>query len=402
MPATPILVRSRRLHAERNRRRTPPPHPVGPPGPGVPHHFVVKVHSRCNLACHYCYVYRSPDTSWRTRPRALSSPVTHHLSRRLVEHGERHRLSDIAVTLHGGEPLLVGHRRLDAIAGTLRRAFHRSPTALHLSVQTNGVLLDTAFLEILARHRVAVGVSLDGDAEAHDRYRRHASGRGSHRQVGEALALLNRPRFRGLYGGLLCRVDLANDPVRTYEALRAHAPPMVDFLLPHATWDRPPPGTSPARAPYADWLIEAFDHWHARAQRPRVRTFDSLVRLVQGEASLTEDLGEPPSPVLVVETDGAIELHDSLKIAYEGAGATGLNVSEHGFDRVRPTGDSPCSTCVDCPLFGVCGGGMRAHRHRADSGFANPSVYCRDLQKLIRHVDRRVGSNSTPARPTEH
>ena len=30
--------------------------------------FLLKVHSRCNLACDYCYVYQHADQSWRTRP----------------------------------------------------------------------------------------------------------------------------------------------------------------------------------------------------------------------------------------------------------------------------------------------------------------------------------------------
>ncbi|MET9845799.1 hypothetical protein [Streptomyces ossamyceticus] len=55
--------------------------------------------------------------------------------------------------------------------------------------------------------------------------------------------------------GRLCTVDLANDPVETYEALLDFAPPRVDFLLPHGTWRHPParpgapddpPGAPPA------------------------------------------------------------------------------------------------------------------------------------------------------------
>ena len=34
--------------------------------------FILKVHSRCNLACDYCYVYTSPDQSWRRRPSRMS------------------------------------------------------------------------------------------------------------------------------------------------------------------------------------------------------------------------------------------------------------------------------------------------------------------------------------------
>jgi uncharacterized protein len=60
--------------------------------------------------------------------------------------------------------------------------------------------------------------------------------------------------------GLLCVVDLDNDPLMTYDALIAYQPPTVDFLLPHGNWTTPVPGAPPkCTTPYADWLIPAFD-----------------------------------------------------------------------------------------------------------------------------------------------
>ncbi|MGH8573602.1 MAG: FxsB family cyclophane-forming radical SAM/SPASM peptide maturase, partial [Gammaproteobacteria bacterium] len=34
--------------------------------------FVLKVYSRCNLACDYCYVYQMADQTWRDRPLVMS------------------------------------------------------------------------------------------------------------------------------------------------------------------------------------------------------------------------------------------------------------------------------------------------------------------------------------------
>jgi uncharacterized protein len=46
-------------------------------------------------------------------------------------------------------------------------------------------------------------------------------------------------------------------------------------------------------------------------------------------------------------------------------------------------------------VVAVCGGGNYAHRYRADVGFRNPSVYCADLYRLIRHVAERIGQAGT-------
>lgn len=109
---------------------------------------------------------------------------------------------------------------------------------------------------------------------------------------------------------------------------------------------------------------------------------------------------------MIVDTDGAIEQVDSLKSAYEGAAATGLDVFHHTFDQAlahpgmaaRRTGrDGLGAQCRTCALVEVCGGGNYAHRYRADgSGFTNPSVYCPDLERLIRHIAARLKTAITP------
>jgi hypothetical protein len=52
--------------------------------------FILKVHSRCNLACSYCYVYEMADQRWRGLPRRMSQAVAGKTVERIAEHAERH------------------------------------------------------------------------------------------------------------------------------------------------------------------------------------------------------------------------------------------------------------------------------------------------------------------------
>jgi uncharacterized protein len=280
------------------------------------------------------------------------------------------------------------------------RAAVGSDITVHCLVQTNGVRLDEAFLALFDRLGVGVGVSLDGDQIAQDRHRKFANGRGSHAAVGAGLALLSSPRYRHLFGGLLSVVDLRNDPQATYEALLAYDPPKVDFLLPHGTWDDPPPGRAadPALTPYADWLIPIFDAWY-REPRTQVRFFTEIVRSLLGGTSASESVGLAPTAFVVVEANGAVEQVDTLKATYHGASHTGLHVLRDSFDAAlllpeiatRQMGlEGLCVECRECRIRLVCGGGLYAHRYRSGSGFANPSVYCPDLMRLIDHVSQTV------------
>jgi uncharacterized protein len=356
--------------------------------------FVLKVHSRCDLACDHCYVYESADQSWHGRPVAISDEVISRTAERIAQHAAAHRLPTVQVILHGGEPLLAGPARLRRVATELRSAL-TDISRLDLRIHTNGVLLDEELCELFAEQDVRVGVSVDGDRAANDRHRRYANGRSSYDQVIRAIHLLQTARFRHLYSGLLCTIDIANDPLVVYDALMELDPPRIDFLLPHATWENPPARPPGADEAYADWLIAIFDRWLADGRPVQVRTFDSIISTLTGGDSLTEALGLAPAVLAVIETDGSYEQVDSLKTAFDGAPVTGLSVFGDSLDAVaqhpgilaRQQGLAGlCQTCQECPVVTSCGGGLYTHRYRAATGFANPSVYCADLLKLITHV----------------
>lgn len=355
--------------------------------------FIVKVHSRCDLSCDYCYMYEMADQSWRTQPRAMSAETAELTARRIGEHARSHDLDHVTLILHGGEPLLAGRDLITRLIAATRRAAG-SGTTVEASIQTNAVGLNDSYLRLFDELGVRVGVSVDGDATAHDRHRRFASGRGSYAAVAAALGRLQR--LPHLYSGLLCTIDLRNDPVRTYEALAGFNPPRIDFLLPHGTWAQPPPGRvpDPSLTPYADWLTAVFDHWYSRP-RTRIRLFEEIMHLLLGGASNSEMVGLAPARMVVIETDGTVEQEDTLKIAFDGAPATGLHLSRDALDAAlrlpqiaaRQIGAQALSEqCRFCSIHRVCGGGLYSHRYREGTGFSNPSVYCPDLMALIGHI----------------
>jgi uncharacterized protein len=355
---------------------------------------VLKVHSRCDLACDHCYVYEGVDQSWSSRPRAIPDQVISRTAERIAEHARAQGLDSVQVILHGGEPLLAGRTKLRRVASELQSALH-GVCRLDLRVHTNGVLLDEKYCEFFAEYSIKVGISLDGDRAANDRHRRYADGRSSYDQVLRAIGLLRSDRFRDLYAGLLCTIDVANDPVAVYDSLASLSPPRVDFLLPHATWDKPPDRAPGAPSQYADWLLAIYDRWLADGRAMRIRIFESIFSTLNGGESQTEALGLSPVALVVIETDGSYEQVDSLKVAFDGAPATGLDVFRNTLTEAaghpglvaRQQGlTGLCQTCQECPVVASCGGGLYTHRYRTGTEFANPSVYCADLMKLITYI----------------
>jgi len=380
--------------------------------------FLLKIHSRCNLACTYCYMYEAADQSWRQRPRVMAPETVRRAARLMAEHAREQELSQVHVVLHGGEPLLVGADRLEELLGMVREAL-AGVAVPRFTMQTNGIRLaeDPRLLPVLDRHEVRIGVSLDGTPAGHDRHRRRADGSGSHAATARALELLTDPAHNHLFAGLLCVVDPTTDPLETYDALLEFTPPRLDLLLPHATWQSPPPGlparTTPPSAPpapgartrptpYADWLCAVFDRWYGAPRRETgIRLFEEIMVLLLGGTARSEVVGLAPVDLVVVETDGAIEQADSLKVSYPGAPETGLHVSRDTFAdaaahpafRARQRGFTGLGpVCRSCVRSRVCGGGLYAHRYAPGAApvFSAPSVYCEDLAVLVDHIGARL------------
>ncbi|MFF4617407.1 FxsB family cyclophane-forming radical SAM/SPASM peptide maturase [Nonomuraea jabiensis] len=362
--------------------------------------YIMKIHSRCDLACRHCYVYEMADQSWRGQPHRMSDAVADRAVERIAEHATRHDLPEIDVILHGGEPLLAGAELISRVVRGIRGAVSTG-TRVNVNIQTNAVRLDEEYLRLFESLEIRVGVSMDGYAEAHDRHRRFSSGRGSHAQVSESLRRLTAGPYHHLFSGILCTVDVRNDPLRTYEALLEFDPPAVDFLLPHGNWGSPPPFRVPGSeaTPYADWLITIFDRWYGSpVLQTEIRMFREIMRLLMGGSSRAETVGLSPVRMVVIETDGSIEQSDILKSAYHGAPETRLHVLRDSLDLalrhpsivMRQLGERALSlTCRRCDLMSTCGGGLYAHRYSPGTGFAEPSVYCPDLYRLISYIGER-------------
>lgn len=369
-----------------------PAHPV--------HSFIWKVNSRCNLNCTYCYVYNRSDSRWREQPRRMSVATARRTAERIREHCELHGKHDAGIVFHGGEPLLGGVDHLSALVGAIEDVFAGSSVRPRIGMQSNGLLFTPEIGDFMLAHGMSMGISIDGPPRLNDRYRVDHQGRGSSARLEEKLRLLTSPTYRRVFSGFLIVVSLDADPVEVFDYLRQFEPVGIDYILPYDNHDRRPPGKQDFEStPYGDWLVRLFDHWFGRHDSIRIREFDSILRMLFSGSSTVESIGTGPVDLVIVETNGDVEGVDSLKGTYEGATVLGMNVFDHDFDTVsrhaavrsRHLGvASLCSTCAGCEVVDFCGGGYLPNRYSAAHGFGNPSVFCRDLEKIIRHVHARA------------
>ena len=122
--------------------------------------LLVKVASRCNIDCSYCYWFR--DAAVYDKPKLMSAEVLHRLLERIEEHVTRHSPIDFPIILHGGEPLLWGIENFHRIAEACEGISSRTGCDIPIAVTTNGVLIDEEWLNCFEARNISVAISLEG------------------------------------------------------------------------------------------------------------------------------------------------------------------------------------------------------------------------------------------------
>lgn len=363
--------------------------------------FILKVASRCNLNCTYCYEYNMGDQSWRTQPHFMSMDTVRKAAERVREHAIHHGLKSVSFSFHGGEPLLAGPQFFSDAVPTIRQILGPE-LRCSFGVQTNGTLISEELVQLFSREGIHIGLSLDGSAAVNDKNRIYAGGRGSYSDVLRGIRWLSVGEGRKIFRGILAVIDVNTNPIEVFESLAGLMPPSIDFLLPHGNWAVPPTGRThdPLSTPYADWLIRIFDAWFTGAHSDiSIRTFEEIIEYRLGGSGRLETLGLSPVSLICVAADGSVEGVDTLKASFPGAHKLGLNIFEHSFDDVlqhpsvrgRQLGLAALSRkCIECSHVATCGGGYYPHRWSPENDFRNPSIYCPDLMKLISYVQEAV------------
>jgi uncharacterized protein len=377
--------------------RTPSPGPF----PTV-HQVILKVASLCNLNCSYCYVYNARDKTYLTRPPQLTEDLARTVLGRIRDYCSARPQHRMSICLHGGEPLLLGKDRFRELVELIRLELGTQLGSL--TVQTNAVLLDREWAQLLRELHVSVSVSLDGAPEANDSARVDHRGRGTYAKTAAGIQhLMNE----GVHVSVLCVIRPGVSGAAAYRHLRSLGITDMDFLLPDASHDDWHDRFGKfGKTPAADYLIPALDAWLAEDNPDiTVRFFSGIFRMILGDSCETDAFGGGPMPYLVVETDGSIQANDALRVCEESLPETGLNVWTDDLDsleRARPlTRDLIAGrieipdACRTCPERSTCGGGYMPHRYSRERGFNNPSVWCADILRLFEYMRGVVEQSET-------
>jgi uncharacterized protein len=347
----------------------------------------------CNLACGYCYFFEQNDDSHLSAPSFMSHEIIRAAAEFLGKGARDLNISTISIALHGGEPLLLGKKRFAECCKTFRAGIEPFAT-LNLIVQTNGVLLDREWVELLASVGCRIGVSIDGPQHIHDAARPDKRGKGSYERVVAAIRLLKDCVREGLISsfGVLSVIDPKMSGNEAYEHLISQLGiTRIDFQLPLLHWD-----TYDAATVHhvKDFYKEVINRWFV-ADDPTVtiRTLHSMFRPFLHDAGVDARLNYITDLMegISIRSNGDVCPDDALPPIAQQFRYTGFNVQHDRLEDfyvspvwrdIRAALLNPPAECRQCEWFGLCGGGAVENRYSFANQFHNKSIYC-DLYKSL-------------------
>ena len=362
--------------------------------------LVLKVASRCNLNCEYCYMYNLGDETYKSQPKFMSQGVVDDLLNQVEIYLTQSRAKAFQFIFHGGEPLLV---EPDFYQTFVRKVNELFPTYIKIDyiIQTNGVLLSSEWCKILGDLGFKIGISMDGLTEKSNRLRLNHQGKSSLKNTLSGLRNAQSSQYLKYLPGILSVINLENNPTDLYLGYKNLKIRHINFLLPDGTHDNLPKQFDSTQTHYADWLIELFNVWFADkdSSKPQISFFNQMLNLILGANANYESFGGSNDIYFIIETNGDIEPQDSLKACGDGFTKTNFNVRTHTLleSFKQPlikfcieSHQKIADQCKSCPVLEICRGGYITHRFSEKQGFNNPSIYCKDLDKLVTYVSKKI------------
>ncbi len=343
----------------------------------------------CNLRCEYCFYLEHCSFYPGEKRHRMSVDVLEQMIRTYMQTPQ----PSYQIGWQGGEPTLMGVEFFKRVVEFQQR-YGAPGAAVANGLQTNGTLIDDELALHLARYNFLVGMSVDGPAELHDRYRLNAVGSGSHADVMRGVECLkrNRVEFNTLTLVSQANVGVPKDVYHYlcedvgsfhHQYIVCVEPDEQRRILPFSVTGNE----------WAEFLCEVFDVWYpGDTRRVSIRLFDAVLALMVDGVRNICPFGTDCRQYFVVEYNGDVYPCDFFVEKQLRLG----NICDDSWHTMQ---QSPIyrsfgaqkrrwnSKCDSCEYAWICAGDCL--KHRLCTGGGDPtrlSALCEGWQVFYAHT----------------
>ena len=366
----------------------------------------------CNLNCEYCFYLEKKALFAENENYRMSDKVLKAFVQKYIRSND---IPEIPFAWQGGEPMLMG---LDFFKKAVRlQKQYSHGKKITNALQTNGILLDDAWCEFLAKNSFLVGISLDGPQDLHNLHRVDGRGRGTFSALMKAVELMQTHGVE--YNVLACITrESARRPLDVYHFFKDHGVEFIQFIpVVERMSDNetralglklamPPDGVVENMAnvtpwtveseSYGDFFISIFEEWVRNdVGKTFVMNFEWALMSWMGGDSTVCQFSRQCGKSVIMEHDGNIYACDHFMYPRYLLGNI-LSIDpkqlidspqQKDFGARKETALPHC--CRECDVLFACRGGCPKHRFAAT--FAKEpglNYLCAGHKKYFRHINK--------------
>jgi uncharacterized protein len=362
--------------------------------------------SICNIDCEYCFylekekLYPERNQNWRMDDETLEQYIKQHI--------EAQSGTQVEFAWQGGEPTLLGikfYRRVIELCqkyGEGKQIYH--------AFQTNGVLINDEWCQFFKENDFLIGLSIDGPADLHDRYRVTRSKKATHHKVLDAITLMKE---HGVEFNTLTVVHAENVkyPLRVYQFLKDIGSTYIQFIplveryvettvslaSPEQQQAKVTPWSVPAKQ-YGQFLNTIFDHWVENdVGNVFVQMFDSTLGSWLGESAGLCLFSENCGHAFALEANGDLYqcdhyVYPEYKLGnIHNKSIKEMNTSDEAIKFGQAKSGTLNSQCLSCSYKFACYGGCPKHRFSTTkSGTYRHNYLCQGYYDYFAHTERAM------------
>ncbi len=354
--------------------------------------FVKPAGATCNLGCRYCYYLPKESLYPAAAPYRMSDDL---LEEYIGQHIEIAPEPVINFSWHGGEPTILGLDYFRRIV-ELQRKHQGRGTRIVNSIQTNGVLIDEDWCRFFGAEGFAVGLSLDGPQDVHDRCRITKSEKPTYKQVIHGYRLLRRYKVPV---DILCVVHAENVkyPLQVYRFFKEIKAQYLSFIPLVELDPSAVGGVSPRTVPAEDFgafLCTIFNEWLRQdIGRVIVQIFEEAGRPTRGQDHSLCVFRPTCGDIPVLEHNGDFYSCDHFvdpghllgNLRQVSLFALLENPALRGFGQAKR--EMLPGWCRGCEVLAVCNGGCPKDRViKTPEGEGGLNYLCAAYKKFFTHA----------------
>ncbi len=365
----------------------------------------------CNMRCRYCFYTEKEALFDEGRRHRMSEEVLEAYVQKYIEAQPTY---EVNFAWQGGEPTLMGLAFFRKVVELQKK--YEGQKNITNSLQTNGLMINEEWCEFLAENKFLVGLSIDGPAPIHDRYRIDRGQAPTFRKVRNALRMLKKwnVSFNTLTS---VTPEVARNPLQVYEFLKNTGTvfmqfiPIVERIPDERTrsvglqFTEPRPGAreestevtewSVDPKEYGDFLVSIFDSWVRNdIGKIFVQLFDVSLAAWAGQNPPLCNFSRMCGNAMIIEHNGDVYSCDHFVYPDHRLG----NIMT---DPVEKIVKQPAVTnlghlkwtglprqCRECDVLFICHGGCPKNRFRTtEDGELGLNYLCDGYYRFFKHVD---------------